>query len=143
MVAHQQALDEGSSTIAVLGCGIDRIYPAFAISIVRKMLDGNGLLLSEYPPGVSPYRFNFPVRNRIIAGLSKFTILIQAPLHWGQIITARLAGDYNRDVYIFKPKEECEGFEGNAYWASILPEEFIFSSVEEFEEKLAYNLKVS
>ncbi|WP_035990681.1 DNA-processing protein DprA [Leptolyngbya sp. KIOST-1] len=96
--AHQQTLDDNGLTIAVLGTGVDQIYP----SVNRDLYDRiarQGLLLSEYPNGTPPERAHFPRRNRIIAGLSRAVVVTEAPSRSGALITAQLANDYGRDVY--------------------------------------------
>lgn len=96
--AHQQTLDSGGLTIAVLGTGVDQVYP----SINRDLHDRiarQGLLLSEHPNGTPPERAHFPRRNRIIAGLSRAVVVTEAPARSGALITAHLANDYGRDVF--------------------------------------------
>jgi DNA processing protein len=96
--AHQTCIKGGGRTIAVLGTGVDVTYPASNRHLAESMVK-QGLLVSEYPAGTQPDRANFPRRNRIIAGLSRATLVIEAPQKSGALITARLANDYNRDVY--------------------------------------------
>jgi DNA processing protein len=96
--AHQQALDRGGLTIAVLGTGVDQFYPAINRSLQEAIAD-QGLLLSEYPNGTPPDRGHFPRRNRIIAGLSRAIVVTEAPARSGALITAQLANDYGRDVF--------------------------------------------
>lgn len=96
--AHMGALAAGGQTIAVMAGGVDRPYPATNLAIFDKMLETGGLLLSEAPPGASPHRHRFLSRNRIIAGLAKATIVVEAPLRSGAINTARHAQDCGRQV---------------------------------------------
>ena len=96
--AHHACLKAGGRTIAVLGTGVDVTYPYSNRSLAQSIVK-QGLLVSEYPVGTQPDRANFPRRNRIIAGLSRATLVIEAPQKSGALITARLANDYNRDVY--------------------------------------------
>ena len=100
--AHQGAL-EGTpagqaSTIAVTGAGIDRIYPAHHLPLARRMLEQGGLVLSEQPLGSAPVRANFPRRNRMIAALSRGTLVVEAALRSGSLITARQAAELGREV---------------------------------------------
>lgn len=96
--AHHACLKAGGRTIAVLGTGVDVTYPYSNRSLAQS-IGKQGLLVSEYAAGTQPDRANFPRRNRIIAGLSRATLVIEAPQKSGALITARLANDYNRDVY--------------------------------------------
>jgi DNA processing protein len=99
-LAHKIALEHGSRTIAVLGNGIDDIYPSTNQALAEKILrDSRGAILSEYLPGTPARPENFPVRNRIVAGLSKSTVLIEAASKSGTLITAQLANDMGRDVW--------------------------------------------
>jgi len=99
-IAHEEALNAGGTTVAVLGGGIDRatLYPASHRALSEKILSSGGALLSEYPPGFQPTKYSFPARNRIIAGLTLGTLVIEAPELSGALITARAALDYNREV---------------------------------------------
>ena len=96
--AHRGCLESGGRTIAILGCGIDIVYPREHRQLTNKLLE-NGLLLSEFAPGTSPSPQNFPVRNRIISGLSLGTIIVEANEYSGSLITARLAMEQNREVF--------------------------------------------
>ena len=96
--AHQSCLAVGGRTIAVLGTGVDVIYPWFNRKLAQHIVQ-QGLLVSEHPAGTQPDRPNFPRRNRIIAGLCRATLIIEAPYKSGALITARLANDYGREVY--------------------------------------------
>ena len=97
-IAHQACLEVGGRTIAVLGTGVDVVYP-WRNRELAKQIPHQGLLLSEYPAGTQPDRVHFPRRNRIIAGLSRVTLVLEAPERSGALITARLANDYGREVY--------------------------------------------
>lgn len=97
--AHREALRMGIPTVACLAHGIDRIYPSHHGSEARKMLEAGGALISEFPLGTQPKRENFPERNRIIAGMSDATIVIESDRKGGSMITARIAASYNREVY--------------------------------------------
>ncbi|AFY71769.1 DNA protecting protein DprA [Thalassoporum mexicanum PCC 7367] len=96
--AHRGCLDAKGQTIAVVGTGVDRVFPSANYALHQQILR-SGLILSEYPYGTEPGRANFPRRNRIIAGLCRATIIIEAPRKSGALITAHQANEYNRDVY--------------------------------------------
>lgn len=96
--AHQGALDGGGKTVAVMGSGIDRIYPARHRALADEILAA-GCLVSEYPPGVAPRRENFPRRNRIISGMSLGTLVVEAALPSGSLITAQTAVEQGREVF--------------------------------------------
>jgi DNA processing protein len=98
VAAHQGALNAGGRTIAVLGCGIDRTYPA-AHWTIRKKIEAQGAVLSELPPGTKANPYHFPKRNRIISGLSLGVVVVEATLKSGSLITARLAADQGREVF--------------------------------------------
>jgi DNA processing protein len=97
--AHRGALDAGGTTIAVLGCGVDRDYPAAHAELARRILAGGGLVVAEYAPGVEPAPWRFPARNRIIAGLADATIVVEARERSGALITADLALEEGREVF--------------------------------------------
>lgn len=95
--AHQGALDSSGFTIAVLGTGIDRVYPAENANLAEQIA-AKGLLITEFPLGAAPEDWHFPRRNRIISGLSKAVVVVEAREQSGSLITARLAADQGRDV---------------------------------------------
>jgi DNA processing protein len=96
--AHRGALEAGGATIAVLGCGIDRDYPAAHAQLARGIC-GTGLVVSEYAPGVEPAPWRFPARNRIIAGLCQATVIVEARERSGALITADFALEAGREVF--------------------------------------------
>jgi DNA processing protein len=96
--AHRGALEAGGATIAVLGCGIDRDYPAAHAQLARGIC-ASGLVVSEYAPGVEPAPWRFPARNRIIAGLCLATIIVEARERSGALITADFALEAGREVF--------------------------------------------
>lgn len=97
-IAHRACLDANGRTLGVMGTGVNRIYPRQNLELAKQMLD-NGLVLSEYPANTPPDRTNFPRRNRIIAGLCRATLVLEAGSKSGALITARVANDYGRDIY--------------------------------------------
>jgi DNA processing protein len=96
--AHRGALASGGTTVAVLGCGIDRDYPAVHAELARSVAR-SGLVVSEYAPGVEPAPWRFPARNRIIAGLCAATIVVEARERSGALITADFALEEGREVF--------------------------------------------
>jgi DNA processing protein len=95
--AHRGALDARGVTLAVLGCGVDRDYPAAHAELARRICE-RGLVLSEYEPGVEPAPWRFPARNRIIAGLARATVVVEARERSGALITADFALEEGREV---------------------------------------------
>lgn len=115
--AHIGALDAGTPTVAVLGCGADVIYPAENTEIYNNIVSSGGAVISELPAGTEPLAANFPVRNRIIAGLSRGLLVIESELSGGTAITASLAIGCGRDVFAMPGPPYIEG--------SALPNELI------------------
>ena len=110
-MATSGALRAQRTAVGVLGCGVDRVYPICNRELYRKM-ERSGCLLSEYPPGTPPYRWNFPRRNRIISGLSCGVLVVEAPTRSGSLITARQALEQGRDVFVVPGNigvASCEG----------------------------------
>lgn len=96
--AHHEALRAGGRTLAVLGSGVDVIYPPEHRALAEKITE-NGAIISEYPPGTKPDRGNFPPRNRIISGLSQAVVIVEAGERSGSLITAEFAADQGREVF--------------------------------------------
>jgi DNA processing protein len=96
--AHQGALDVGGRTVAVMGCGVDRVYPKRNQELFDRIVT-HGTVLSEYPFGTRPAKWTFPQRNRVISGLSRGVVVVQAPERSGALITARLALEQGREVF--------------------------------------------
>ncbi len=96
--AMTAALDAGGKTVAVLGCGIDIVYPAENEELMKRVTK-NGCVVTEYAPGTSPYGSNFPVRNRLISALSQAVLVVEGSMRSGALITARHAFYQNKDIY--------------------------------------------
>lgn len=109
-LAHQAALKNGGRTVAVLGCGVDQIYPPEHRNLARQICEAGGLM-SDYPPGTPPEAANFPPRNRIISGLSQAVIVVEASEKSGALITAAFAAEQGREIfavpgYIYAPQSK-------------------------------------
>jgi DNA processing protein len=111
VAAHKEALRLNMPTVGVLGHGLDSLYPAANRATAQKMFE-NGGLLSEYASGTKADRENFPARNRIVAGMADATVVIEASIKGGALITAEIANSYNRDVYAFPGRLGDEFSEG-------------------------------
>ena len=96
--AHRGALEAGGRTVAVLGCGIDRDYPRVHAELARRIA-ASAAVVSEYPPGIEPAPWRFPARNRVIAGLARATVVVEARERSGALITADFALELGRDVF--------------------------------------------
>jgi DNA processing protein len=96
--AHKGAIAGKGKTIAVLGTGIDGVYPKENVRLTHEILDSGGALVTQFPLGTPPLKDNFPYRNRIISGLSHGVLLVEASERSGSLITARLAMEQNREV---------------------------------------------
>jgi DNA processing protein len=99
-IAHKSALRAGLPTVAVLGSGLSEkvIYPSSHLNLAKEIVEKGGCLLSESPDDYRPYLFDFPKRNRIVAGMSNAVLIVEAELKSGTLITSKLATEYNRDV---------------------------------------------
>jgi DNA processing protein len=109
--AHQTALAAGGKTIAVLGTGIDVVYPRSNARLFRR-IESEGLIVTEFPPGSPPRREHFPIRNRLISGLSLGTVIVEATRHSGSLVTARMAAEQGREVFAVPGSIFSAGSEG-------------------------------
>jgi DNA processing protein len=121
-MAHRGNLEGGAPTIAVLGSGADEIYPVSNRALARRILENGGVILSEYPPGTSPRKWQFPARNRIISAMARGVLIVEAPARSGALITAQFALEQGRDLWVAssgtvgaaKGMNGGAGFGGNA-----------------------------
>ena len=134
-VAHNSSLDFNLDTIAVLGHGLDRIYPNQHRSLAAKIIK-HGALITEFSSGTLPDRENFPMRNRIVAGLSDAVIVVESGLNGGSMITAGFANQYNTDVFSFPGSIYNESSKG----CHLLLKKHMATLVENAED-IAWNLK--
>lgn len=104
-VAHKQAIDSGGRTLAILGGGLNKIYPQENTSLVEKIISGFGAVLSEFPPDEVSLPGNFPARNRIISGLSQAVLVTEGTLDSGSFITAKIACEEGKEVFTVGPTE--------------------------------------
>ena len=109
--AHRSCLEVGGRTMAVLGTGVDIVYPKENRQLCERVMN-QGLLISEYPAGTKPNPRHFPQRNRIIAGLSRATFVMEAPQKSGALITAHVANEFCRDVYVLPGRLDDENSQG-------------------------------
>ncbi|HUJ76946.1 MAG TPA: DNA-processing protein DprA, partial [bacterium] len=100
--AHDGCLQAAGRTVAVLGNGIDQVYPPSSRPSAMAILSRGGAILSEYPPGVPPLQYHFPARNRIISGLCRGVVVVQAPEKSGALITAEHALQEGRDLFVHR-----------------------------------------
>jgi DNA processing protein len=98
-IAHRAAIKNHLPTVGVVGHGLDMIYPPENARLAKDMITQNGGILSEFFSGTTPDKHNFPLRNRIVAGISDATVVVETPVKGGSMITAKLADAYNRDVF--------------------------------------------
>lgn len=103
-MAHEETLNVGGKTIAVMGTGFNHIYPVKNVDIYNRILDEGGLVITEYIDNVKFYSSNFPKRNRIISGLAKAVLVIEAEFRSGTSITAKYAWSQGKKVYAIPRK---------------------------------------
>ena len=111
--AHQGCIDGGKPTIAVTGCGLDRVYPTDNTRLRDRILDEGGLIISEYAPGEPPLGWHFPVRNRIITGLANAVILMEAKIRSGSMTSVQHALEQGKEIFVYPGDPDSEQFSGN------------------------------
>ena len=111
--AHEGALDAGGATVAILAGGLDDIYPHSHRALAERILASGGMLVSEYPPGEVPFGYRFIERNRIISGISRGTLIVEAPEESGSLATARYALEQDRDVFVVPGAITANNFRGS------------------------------
>ncbi|MDR2552454.1 MAG: DNA-processing protein DprA [Treponema sp.] len=99
-LAHRGCLEGGGHTVAVLGSGLDEVYPVSNRILARRILETGGALVSEYENGVKPRKWHYPQRNRIISGMARGTVIVEAPAFSGALHTARFALEQGRDLFV-------------------------------------------
>jgi len=108
-MSHRGSLIGCAPGYAVLGSGIDEVYPSMNRPLAKRILDSGGALISEYSPGVKPCKWNFPARNRIISGLSRSVLIVEAPEKSGALITAAFALEQGKDIWVASSGLEHNG----------------------------------
>ncbi len=112
--AHRVCVDRGGTTVAVLGSGIDRVYPNSNIPLAHRIIDHGGAVITEFPPGTKPDAGNFPVRNRVVSGLSLGTLVVESDTEGGSMITAGVSLDQSREVFAIPHSlDQLKGQGGN------------------------------
>jgi len=99
-MAHRGNIEGKAATVAVLGSGVDMVFPSSNRDLARRILETGGLIVSEYPPGTGPDKWHFPARNRIISALARGAVIVEAPEKSGALITAQFALDQGRDLWV-------------------------------------------
>ena len=110
---NDKELDSTGSTVAVLGCGLDYYYPPENRKLQKKIISAGGCVLTEYPLGIPPNRYTFPLRNRIIAGLSYTIFMVQAKKKSGALITVNYGLELGKEILTFRPYDKSDFFGGN------------------------------
>lgn len=137
-IAHKAAVQNGLPTVGVLAHGLDQIYPAQHTGLAREMVKNGGGLLTEFRTKSKPDRHNFPIRNRIVAGLADATIVVETAVKGGSMITAELANGYNRDVFALPGKITDERSSGCHYLIHSNKAQ-IFSGTQQFIEAMGWS----
>ncbi|MDP2599411.1 MAG: DNA-processing protein DprA [Deltaproteobacteria bacterium] len=133
--AHRGCLEAKGVTWGVLGSGLDHFYPARNKPLAEKMLERGGYL-SEFPLDANPYKSHFIQRNRIISGLSKAVIIVEAAIHSGSLVTARYALEQGREVFVVEPPNKNVSYEGN--WRLLDEGACAYESAEQVVEEIKH-----
>lgn len=136
-IAHKAALKKHIPTIGVVGHGLDTMYPMEHKSLARDMLE-NGGILTEFISKTKPDKHNFPIRNRIVAGISDATVLVETGIKGGSIITAEMANGYNRDVFAF-PGRTIDSKSAGCNWLIKNNKAILLSDANQLIETLGWN----
>lgn len=147
----KKTLDCGGRHIAVLGGGLDSIYPAQNVGLAERILENGGLLVSEYRPNVLPTTYSFPERNRIISGLSSATLIIEAGEKSGSLITATFAIEQNKDLFVVPSNLNSYQGRGSNALINEIPHAFVtspedilkFFGVEKSDVKVTSDVQLS
>lgn len=137
--AHREAVKRGGKTVAVLGSGIDRIYPLKNIPLAASIAEGNGAVITEYMPGTKPDPAHFPERNRIVSGMSHGVLVVESGLKGGSMITARCALDQNREVFVIPHQADNSRGTGGNYLIKTGQGKLV-QSMEDLTEEISVNL---
>lgn len=137
--AHQGALDAGGKTLAVLGNGLPEIYPPSNRKLAEAIIKGGGCVISEYDEGVPPFPSQFLERNRIVSGLSAATVIIEAPMRSGALVTAKNALEQGREVFVVPGAARHPNYAGSHML--IREGARLVSSPDELFEDLSINVK--
>lgn len=140
-LAHRTALDSGAPTIGVLAHGLDHIYPAAHTGMAKEMLRQGGALVTEFPIGTKAERHHFPIRNRIVAGISKAVIIIETGIKGGSMITAGMANGYNIPVFAI-PGRLTDKFSVGCNQMIRNNKAIPYTSLEEFLEEMQWQTQV-
>lgn len=133
-IAHKGALESSGGTIAVLGSGLGNIYPKTNLYLAEQIIKENGLILSEYPHNSKPEKYHFPQRNRIIAGLSKGTLITEAPEKSGALITADYTINYNRNLFAIPGNIYSENSKGTNNLIKLYSNSFVTAPEDILDE---------
>lgn len=140
--AHKTAVQSGGKTVAVLGSGIDVIYPAKNSGIAKEIIESGGAVITEFEPGRKPDAVNFPERNRIVSGMSHGVLVVESGIKGGSMITARSALDQNREVFVVPHPLDYPGGEGCNYLIRTGQGKLV-QSLKDIEEEISVHLRGS